>query len=202
MYHSCKCKTIHLSLKRTNTLHGYRPEHVESRQSRGDHHARHLRVPVDLLDLRLTLVQEQQLRGKVPDRLHPGAHVAWLHRQIPLADDVVCARGGEHAGVHGVPLHRGDGSAVLLEVGHGTPGLQEQESSEVWQLFIQFQLSGVQLWKHTRSNPWTEQLLSCFRPAWRTKGLGVHQKGDLCSCFYWCTQRCLKGLNMLFIRCK
>lgn len=54
---------------------------------------------------------------------------------------------------------------------------------------------------------WTEQLLSCFRPAWRTKGLGVHQKGDLCSCFYRCTQRCLnsslwgKGLNMSLIRC-
>lgn len=103
--------------------HGYRPEHVESRQSRGDHHAGHLRVPVDLLDLRLALVQEEQLWRQVLDALHPGADVARLHRQVPLADHVVGPRRGEHARVHGAPLHGGDGGAVLLEVGHRSAAL-------------------------------------------------------------------------------
>lgn len=105
-------------------LHRYRPEDVEPRLSCGDHHAGDLRVPVDLLDLRLPLVQEQELGRQVLHPLHPGPHVTRLHRQVPLADHVVGRGGGEHAGVRGAPLHRGDGGAVLLEVCNRTPALQ------------------------------------------------------------------------------
>lgn len=116
----------------TCPLHRYCPEHVETRQSCGDHHARDLRVPVDLLDLFLPLVQEQELRRQVLHSLHPGPHVTWLHRQIPLADHVVRSGGGEHTRVCGAPLHRGDGGAVLLEVCYRSPALQvKPESSGV-----------------------------------------------------------------------
>lgn len=108
----------------TQTLHRYCPEHVESWQSCGDHHARYLRVPVDLLDLRLALVQEQELWGQVFHAFHPGAHVRRLHWQIPQTYDVICSRGGEHAWVRRAPLHGRDGGAVLLEVGHGPPSLR------------------------------------------------------------------------------
>lgn len=111
-------------LRYTRPLHRYCPEHVESWQSGGDHHAGDLRVPVDLLDLGLTLVQEQELRRQVLHSFHPGPRVTWLYGQVPLADHVVRSGGGEHAGVCGAPLHRGDGGAVLLEVSYGTPTLQ------------------------------------------------------------------------------
>lgn len=83
-------------------------------------------MPVDLLDLRLTLVKEEELGGQVLHSLHPGPGVARLHRQVPLADHVVRSGGGEHAGVGGAPLHRGDGGAVLLEVGDGTAALRAE----------------------------------------------------------------------------
>lgn len=115
----CKKDLFH----NTCPLHRYCPEHVETWQSCGDHHARDLWVPVDLLDLCLPLVQEQELRRQVLHSLHPGPHVTRLHRQIPLADHVVRSRGGEHARVCGAPLHRGDGGAVLLEVCYRSPAL-------------------------------------------------------------------------------
>lgn len=108
----------------TRPLHWYCPEHIESWQSGGDHHARDLRVPVDLLHLCLTLVQEQELRRQVLHSFNPGPHVARLYWQIPLADHVVRCGGGEHTRVCGAPLHRGDGRAVLLEVCYRTPALQ------------------------------------------------------------------------------
>lgn len=46
-------------------LHWNSPEHVESWQRSGDESAVDLRVPVKLLDLRLALMQEQQLRWEL-----------------------------------------------------------------------------------------------------------------------------------------
>ena len=46
-------------------LHGNRLEHVETICSRRDHTSRYLRVPVNLLDILLTLVNEEQLRWDV-----------------------------------------------------------------------------------------------------------------------------------------
>lgn len=120
------CSSLHVvaELEGFIPLHWYCPEDVEPWQSCGDHHAGDLRVPVDLLDLWLTLVQEQELGRQVLHSLHPGPRVTWFHRQIPLADHVVRSGGGEHARVRGAPLHRGDGGAVLLEVCNRTAALK------------------------------------------------------------------------------
>lgn len=136
-----------LCRENADSLHRYCPEHVESWQSCGDHHAWHLWVPVDLLDLWLALVQEQQLWGQVFQVLHPGAHIARLHWQIPQAYDVVCSRGSEHAWVCRAPFHGSDGGAVLLEVGHGPPSLRFKQKhlgvtvqSTAWCLITQIML--------------------------------------------------------------
>lgn len=94
-------------------------------------------------------MQEQQLRGQVLHRLHPGAHVARLHGEVPLADNVIRPRGGEHARVHGAPLHGRDGAAVLLEVGHRTTRLQVKEGGECGTAALDFHI-----WLRVRSPPY------------------------------------------------
>ncbi len=100
-------------------------ENVESCEGGGQQNARKLGVPVDLLHLLLTLVDEQQLRGN-PRRDHapfffPGC--VRLHGEVPLDDLVVFPGGGEDGGLVGVPVHRGDRRGVVFEGGRRlTPG--------------------------------------------------------------------------------
>lgn len=88
-------------------------EHVEPVRRGAHYHPRDLGVEVQLLDVRLPLVNEQQLRGEVLQPLRPlrprrarRRLVVGFHGQIPHRQLVVRARGGEHGLVRRVPLDR------------------------------------------------------------------------------------------------
>lgn len=106
-------------------------EDGEAGQRGADQDPSALRVPVQLLEVRLALVHEQQL---LREARQPGLglHVARLevplHSQVPLCDLVICTRGCEDPTVLGVPLDGGHGGHVLLEGGHRGAGLWEDGS--------------------------------------------------------------------------
>lgn len=97
-------------------------ERVEAIACRCSEHSGDLRVPVQLLDVLLTLVDKEQLRGYLVQRTWSTAVgccfvVILLDRKIPKCDLIVGTRGSEDGRVCWVPLDRCDRGCVPLEVG-------------------------------------------------------------------------------------
>lgn len=91
-------------------LHRNGLEDIETVGCRGYDRSGDLRVPVQLLDLGLTLVDEHYLRGHFAVlRLVDSAHfvVVQFHTEIPYRDLIVGAGGSEDGILCGVPF---DGS--------------------------------------------------------------------------------------------
>ena len=92
-------------------LHTDGPEHVESRVCGAGDDARHLWVPVQLLEVGLTLVDEEQLwrhirllrlvRRALPDTLL----LVPLHSQVPHGQLVIRAGRCKHCAVVEIPLY-------------------------------------------------------------------------------------------------
>lgn len=90
-----------------------RPKDVESVQRRRDDYSRDLRMPVNLLDLTLPLVDEQELSGDVLESfglagLLRRRSLVLVHfdGEIPQRDLVICSRGSEAGVFRWVPFDR------------------------------------------------------------------------------------------------
>lgn len=130
-------------------------EEVEGIAGGADDRARNLRVPVQLLDVLLALVDKQELWrdiGQVAaagndavlavggrERRRGRLVLVLLDRQVPQRDLVIRARRGEHGGVGRVPFDRGDGRSVPGKVSDRcwfpTGACQQQQRITNWTLY-------------------------------------------------------------------
>lgn len=96
-------------------------EDVKAVSSCRQYHSGDLRVPVNFLDVLLTLMNEQKLRrhddSGFSHVLRCCFFVVSFDTEIPEGDGVVCTGGGEDGSVGRVPLDRGDWRFVPIELG-------------------------------------------------------------------------------------
>ena len=103
------------------------PKDIEAGVRSADDNSRQLRMPVHLLNVRLPLVNEQQLRGHggLFPTLPAASLAVPLQGEVPQGQLVVRARRSEDGGVRGVPLHGSDRGRVVFEHSHRAPVLQQ-----------------------------------------------------------------------------
>ena len=97
-------------------LHANRSENVKAAVCCADEHAGDLRVPMQLFNVLLSLMNKQQLWWNLHDVTV--TRTVALHGQVPLCQLVVCAGSGENGRLLRVPLDGRDGSCVMLENAH------------------------------------------------------------------------------------
>lgn len=94
-------------------------ENVETVSGGRDDSTWYLRVPVNFLDIRLTLVTEQELSGNVFESIgfRSGRSLVFVFfdREVPQCHLVVGSRGGETRVFGRVPFDRGDRCRVPVE---------------------------------------------------------------------------------------
>lgn len=109
--------------KKKKTLARNSLEDIKRIGRRADNHARDLGVPVQLLDILLSLVDEQQLGWDGGDVPVCGADrrlvLVGLDGQVPQGELVVGARGGKDGRVGRVPFDGCDGCGMPLELSDG-----------------------------------------------------------------------------------
>lgn len=98
-------------------------EHIKRIRRRADHHTRDLGVPMQLLDILLSLVDEQQLRWDGGDvavcRGDRRLVLIGLDGQVPQGELVVGARGGKDGRVGRVPFDGCYRRSMPLELSDG-----------------------------------------------------------------------------------
>ena len=109
---------------------------MEAIRRRRAEHTRDLGVPVHLLDIRRTVVAEEQLArhglavGSL-GQLRGIFFVVAFDAQVPQGHLVVAARGSKDAVLLGMPLYTADRRAMPVKVCHGTRGLVRLERPHI-----------------------------------------------------------------------
>lgn len=106
-------------MKRT-ALYADRSENVESTVCRREQHTLELRMPVQFLDFRLSLVNEQQLRWQILQLcIRSFVVVVSFDRQIPQGNLIIVSSGGQNGRLFRVPLDGCYVISMVLECGYG-----------------------------------------------------------------------------------
>ena len=94
----------------------YSFEYIESVIRRTDYGSRHLRMPVNLLDMLLSLVDKQQLLRHIFSRcIDTHFLVILFNAEIPESDLVIFSRSSKDGILSGMPLNGRYSSAVPVE---------------------------------------------------------------------------------------